>query len=181
MRMTGRRVACCIRRLLLRHPVRSDLRLVTSREHGDQNPGRHDILHCNSHVQEFQHCKGRVGRDQRRIYSHIPSRNTFCAQQCGPTHRKDSGDKPLLKSCPPEKNQGGSRQFIPSTTLILCTRQISGHVHPEQEFDVRLGLLELAQNEFHRFHRRHARERTAQDNHTAVFLRMIKQFLFARA
>ena len=55
------------------------------------------------------------------------------------------------------------------------------HAHVQQELDVAPGLLEFAEQQFHRLDRRHARERAAEQDDAVVFVGMVEQFLFARA
>src|ERR1019366_3963497 len=53
--------------------------------------------------------------------------------------------------------------------------------HAEEEFDVAPRLLEFVQHQFHGLDRGHPGQRAAQDHHLVVFIRVIKQFLLARA
>jgi hypothetical protein len=55
------------------------------------------------------------------------------------------------------------------------------HTHPEEKLDITASLLELVQDQFHGFDRRHACQRATQDHHLGVLVGVIEQLLFARA
>ena len=50
--------------------------------------------------------------------------------------------------------------------------------HAEEELDVTAGLLELVEDQLHRFDRWHAGQGSSQDDDFIVFVGVIKQFLF---
>src|SRR2546426_2525029 len=60
-------------------------------------------------------------------------------------------------------------------------RDTLAYPHRQQELDVALGLFQLVEQQFHRFHRRHARQRAAQHHDAAALIRVIEEFLFSGA